>query len=334
MPTPIRKVMIHAHGDPSNVSVVNDIIDEPAKHEAQVQVVYSGLSGSDINMRLGWYPMQKKAPLGPGYCFVGRVIKNGPHSKKCQIGDMVACLSIYDSEADLINVPEKYLIPVPAGLNLQAACALILDWTTAYMLVMHSASVSKGQRVFVHGMSGAVGYGIMTLAQLQGAEVYGTASPRNHDAIRRLGGTAFDYGNKDWMQAMKAMGGAHAVFDPLGYQSWDESFDILAGGGVLCGYGGNLSMLTGAPRESLAVATTKLLAKNLCPSGRRAKFCYISRDSSSFEPDLLALFDLCLQGKIDVKIKRIYELEEVPQAHVEWNKGAGMGSLLIRLAGE
>ena len=53
---------------------------------------------------------------------------------------------------------------------------------------MHRATtlVCKGQRVFVHGLSGAVGYAVMTLCLLEGAEVYGTASERNHDALRRL----------------------------------------------------------------------------------------------------------------------------------------------------
>lgn len=91
----------------------------------------------------------------------------------------MACLSIYGAEAELVNLPEKYLAAVPPGVDLQQATALILDWNTAYGMVMHAAQVKAGQKVFVHGLSGAVGRALLTLAKMRGAEVFGTASPRN-----------------------------------------------------------------------------------------------------------------------------------------------------------
>ncbi|KAF2501414.1 GroES-like protein [Lophium mytilinum] len=334
MSTTIRKAVITGAGDVSNISVTDGPISAPERHHVQVRVLYSGFSGSDINMRLGIYPFQKKAPFTPGYCLIGRVNVNGRDSQKFAKGALVACLSVYDAEAELANLPEKYLIPVPEGLDLQQATALILDWNTAYGMVMHTANVSSGQRVFVHGMSGAVGYAVTILAQLQGAEVYGTASPKNHDAIKQLGATPFTYANKDWISAMTELGGVHAVFDALGFESWDESYSILTQKerSILVGYGGNLPMLTGQPPRSMTVAVTKLLAQNMKICKRRTTFYYIGRDDKTFVPDLTALFDLLKQGKIQVPIKRVYGLEEVPQAHKSWNTGAGMGSLLVKIA--
>jgi NADPH:quinone reductase-like Zn-dependent oxidoreductase len=334
MSTNIRKALISGFGDESNISVVEGPISKPERHHVQVRVLYSGFGGSDINMRLGIYPFQKKAPFTPGYCFVGRVHVNGQDSKKFAPGDLVVCLSVYDAEAELANVPEKYLIPVPAGVDPQLATPLILDWNTAYAMVMRTANVSQGQRVFVHGMSGAVGYAITVLSQLQGAEVFGTASPRNHDAIRQMGATPYTYTNKDWISAVNELGGVHAVFDALGFESWDESYSILTQKerSILVGYGTNLSHMTGEAPRSVAIATTKLLAQNLKICKRRTAFYYISRDDKTFVPDLIALFDLLKEGKIQVSVKHIYALEDVPEAHKGWNKGTGMGSNLVKVA--
>ena len=333
--TTIRKALIDSFGDASHVSVVTAEIEAPPSKHVQVAVAYSGFNGSDMNMRLGHYPLQKSAPLTPGYVLVGRVEQNGPDSKAFQQGDVVAAMTVYDAEAERINVPEKHLIKVPDGLDHQQTTALILDWNTAYGMVMQAAKVAKGQKVFVHGMSGAVGFATMKLAQLQGAEVYGTASARNHDAIIAEGGHPFVYNNKDWMKAMKDMGGAHAVFDPLGFESWDESYSILHKDdrSILVGYGGNQASYSGESR-SVIWTTVKLLSQNLKFGSKKTKFYYIARDQDTFKPNLLALFDLVQQGKINVPIKKVWKLEDVQQAHRDYEKGLnGVGSLLIDVAG-
>lgn len=337
MPNTMRKVVISEFGDASKVNVVDAQISDPPAGHVQVQVIYSGFSGADVNMRLGTYPMQRKAPLTPGYCLVGKVAVNGGGCTQFQPGTLIGCLSIYDAEAELVNLPEKHLVPLPSGLDLQAATALILDWNTAYGMVVHAARVSSGQKVFVHGMSGAVGYAVTVLAQLQGAHVYGTASGKNHALIRGTGATPFTYSDKNWISHMNELGGADAVFDALGFESWDESYSILRpDGGILVGYGGNLTSLSGQAPRSIVYPTLKLLARGYLKfwSGKKTNFYYISRDRSTFIPDLNALFDLLGRGKISVPIKAVYALENVQEAHRSWGKASGIGSLLINVAGD
>ncbi|CAL8584862.1 hypothetical protein XPA_010445 [Xanthoria parietina] len=228
MSTPSRQVVITALGDLSNLSIVRTTIPDPPKDQVQVRSFYSGFSGTDINMRLGRYPMQKKAPFTPGYSLVGKVVKNGPGCSQFRLGDIVACLTVYDAQSDYANLPQKYLIPVPEGTDLQQATALIADWSTAYGLAINTGRVSSGQKVFVHGISGAVGYATMVLCQSQGAEVYGTCSEKNFAAIEKLGATPFAYTDKNWIQSLQSLGGADLVFDPLGFESWDESYSILS----------------------------------------------------------------------------------------------------------
>jgi NADPH:quinone reductase-like Zn-dependent oxidoreductase len=103
----------------------------------------------------------------------------------------VAGLSIYGAEAELINQAEKYLVPIPPGLDPKQATALVLDWNTAFGMVMHAAEVKAGQMVFVHGLSGAVGHALLTLSKLQGARVFGTASSEKPFGLDRLGSDSF-----------------------------------------------------------------------------------------------------------------------------------------------
>jgi len=332
MPTPIRKVVISEFGDYSKVKIVNDTLPDPPAGHVQIKILYAGFAGPDIAMRCGVYPFQKKAPFTPGYSAAGIVQANGPNCKRFQTGELVVCLSVYEAEATLANFPEKYLIPVPPGIDATQATPLVLDWSSAYGIVHRSAHVQQGQRVFIHGMSGAVGRALLTLCQLAGAEVYGTASERNHVALRKLGATPFVYTDKNWITEMKALGGADAVFDPLGFESFDESYSILSKHGVLVGYGGNLPTLNGQPPRTQIWPAIKLLLRNLMlGSGKKTRFFYISRDQSTFVPELETLFRMVREGKITVPIKRVFSLDEVPIAHRDWTKLTGMGSVLVKM---
>ncbi|KAF9694613.1 hypothetical protein EKO04_007558 [Ascochyta lentis] len=334
--TTIRKSLIQSFGDVSNVSVVTTDIDPPAANEVQLKVLYSGFGGSDIAMRLGGYPNQKPAPLTTGYSCIGLVTAKGSKSAKFQHGSLVGCLSVYEGQSELVNLPEKYLIPIPKGVDLKQAVALILDWTTAYGMVYRTGKVTKGQRIFIHGLSGSVGYALLTLCKLQGAEVYGTASEYNHAAVRSAGAHPFAYTNKDWMMAMNNIGGAHVVFDPLGFESYDESWAILVrGGGKLVGYGGNYNVLNGGKTRSQWPQIVKLLSKNLnvfCPSS--AAFFYVDRNQSTFEPELKILLEMLKNGKITVPIRKLWTLEEVTEAHRMFNKGPGVGAVVIKVTEE
>ncbi|TGJ87964.1 hypothetical protein E0Z10_g859 [Xylaria hypoxylon] len=250
--TAIRKVIIPEFGDVDVLRVIDDVCEPPPPGHVQIATEYSGFSGADINMRKGVYPLMKKTPLTPGYALVGQITATGKGADTFKPGDFVAVLTKYDAEATLVNQPEKYCIKVPDGVDHQQATALPCDWNTGYSMAMHTAKVSKGQRVFIHGLSGAVGYSLLTVCLLQGAEVYGTASERNHAELKSRGAHPFVYTNKDWIQAMKNLGGADAVFDPLGFDSFDESYSILSKTGSLVGFGVNKKSLEwrgGEPRR-------------------------------------------------------------------------------------
>jgi NADPH:quinone reductase-like Zn-dependent oxidoreductase len=98
--TTIKKVVITEFGDVSKLAIRDGEIGSPGAGEVQIAVEYTVVSGSDVNMRRGTYPLQKKAPLTPGYSVVGRVSINGAGCQRFRIGDRVACLTKYDGQLE------------------------------------------------------------------------------------------------------------------------------------------------------------------------------------------------------------------------------------------
>ena len=328
----MKKVVITEFGDESKLAIVNVDLPDPSRGEVQLAVEYSVVAGSDVNMLNGTYPLQRKAPLTPGYSVIGTVRLNGEGCAKFKMGDRVACLSKYDGQAELINLPEQFLVPVPRGVDLEAAVALILDWVTAYQMLHHTAKVKSGQKIFVHGLSGAVGGALLSLGQIQGARVFGTASAGKHEELRQHGAVPFDYSTKNWISAMRELGGVDAVFDPLGYESFDESYSILNNGGILVGYGVNLPALTKTAKRSAGPMMLKLFSRKLLFwSGKRTTFFSLTRKSKNFAPDLERLFEWLKNGKISVPIKAIFGLDEIRQAHREYASSPRLGSIVIRI---
>jgi NADPH:quinone reductase-like Zn-dependent oxidoreductase len=258
---------------------------------------------------------------------------NGKGCSRFRTGDRLACLSKYEGQADLINLPEKYLIPVPEGVDAKAAVALILDWVTAYEMLHRSAHIKTGDKIFVHALSGAVGGALLRLGQLQGAQIFGTASSKKHNELRQLGAVPFDYSDKDWIAAIQKLGGVDAVLDPLGYESFDESYSILRKGGVLVGYGMNLPAWTKTPERPMIPSVLKLFSKNLLFwSGKRTTFFGVSRGSKNFASDLEQLFEWLRNEKISIPIKATFKLDEIQSAHREYASGSGTRSIIIEVS--
>jgi len=101
----MKKVVITEFGDESKLAIVHGDLPAPSRGEVQLTVEYSVVAGSDVNMRNGTYPLQRKAPLTPGYSVIGTVRLNGEGCARFKMGDRVACLSKYDGQAELINLP-------------------------------------------------------------------------------------------------------------------------------------------------------------------------------------------------------------------------------------
>ena len=102
-------------------------------------------------------------------------------------------------------------------------------------------SLREGDRVLIHAAAGGVGIAATQIARNAGAEIFGTASPSKHDAIRAQGVThAIDYRSQDFeAETMRITGGegVDLVIDALGPTSFRKDYRLLRSGGRLVMYG-------------------------------------------------------------------------------------------------
>jgi NADPH:quinone reductase-like Zn-dependent oxidoreductase len=109
--------------------------------------------------------------------------------------------------------------------------------------------------VLVHAAAGGVGIAATQLAKAAGAEVWGTASPSKHEAIRGFGvDHPLDYTRKGWHRGLP---GFDLVLDALGGASFARSYALLRPGGRLVAFGA--SSLVRGERRDLVRAAPKAL---------------------------------------------------------------------------
>lgn len=329
-----RKVVVAQYGDESHLKIISAEIADPGANQAQLRVLTSIVSGADVNMRRGLYPFQPKPPLTPGYCVVGKIERLGGTSSELRVGSRVACMLVTGGYSEFVNVPTKFLIPVPEGISSGDAVSLVLDGMTAYQMLFRVAKPKAGQRLFIHGASGAVGSALAQLAQPLGVEVFGTASPNKSAAVKKLGVEPYDYRDHNWVARMQERGGVDFVFDPLGYDSFDRSWSILRRRGLLIGYGMNNQGFQGA-KGGLILPILRHYARNLAFwQGKRATFYAISRTSGTFKPDLEALLQKVVKGEYKPLIKQIFPFDSIQDAHRAWVNHAGLGSIVVQVRKE
>ena len=133
------------------------------------------------------------------------------------------------------------LIPVPDGLSLPEAGALLHDGATAESL-LERAAVRSGESVLVTAAAGGMGVVLIQLARAAGARVIGAArGAAKLEVVREVGADlALDYGEPGWVKQVHAFTGgrgADVVFDGAGGSLGGAAFEATAAGGRFSAHG-------------------------------------------------------------------------------------------------
>jgi len=340
-----RRIIVTRYGGPDALREVEEECPEPKDGEARVKVQAAGVSLPDLLAREGVHPETPPLPFTPGWDFVGAVERLGNGISGIEPGQTVAALPISGAYAEFVCLPQRELVPVPAGLDPAEAVSLVLNYVTAYQMLHRSAEVRPGQRVLIHGAAGGVGSALLQLGRLAGLEMYGTCSSRGASAVTDLGGIPIDYQRQDFVEEIRRLtgDGVDVVFDGIGGAHIWRSRKALRPGGTVVAYGltsslrggrlasgrsGRRNRFHGIPIFGLYIAGGWLLPgrKRVVPYSIQ----WLKRlKPASFRQDLIVLFDLLRQKKIKPLIARRFPLAEAMQAHELLGKGGVTGKIVL-----
>lgn len=230
--------------------------------EVRIAVRAAGINFADTMARVGLYPDAPKPPCVMGYEVAGEVESLGEGVSDFAIGARVMAGTRFGGQAELVTVPADQALPLPERLSFEQGAAFPVNYGTAYAALIIMGSLREGDRVLIHAAAGGVGIAATQIARNVGAEIFGTASPSKHDAIRAQGvAHAIDYRSQDFeTEAMRITGGegVDLVIDALGPTSFRKDYRLLRSGGRLVMYG--LSEVTNESGRDIPAAL-KSLAK-------------------------------------------------------------------------
>ncbi len=340
-----KRIIVTHYGGPEALHVVEDECPEPKRGEVRVRVLAAGVALPDIMAREGIHPETPRVPFTPGWDLVGVVDRLGDGVSGVEPGQRVAALPISGAYTEFICLPQRELVPAPAGSDAAEAVSLVLNYVTAYQMLHRSAKVKPGQRVLIHGAAGGVGTALLQLGHLAGLNMYGTCSSRGASAVSDLGGVPLDYQNLDFVEEIRRLtgDGVDVVFDGIGGAHIWHSRKALRPGGKVVAYGltsslrgGRLASGRGGRRQrfrAIRIFGLYIVGSWLLP-GRRRVVPYSIQTLKRLKPawfreDLSALFDLLQQQKIKPLVAQQFPLAEARQAHELLGKGGITGKIVL-----
>ena len=248
-------------------------------------------------------------PVTPGWDVSGVVVRPGVSVSEFAVGDEVMGYVREDflsrgTFAEYVAAPVRTLARKPRNLSFEEAAGLPLVGLTAYQVLAKSLGVRTGETVLVHAAAGGVGSVAVQLARrcLGAAHVIGTASTRNHDYVRELGGDPVTYGEGMADRVRKlAPRGVDAVFDTVGGDTLRDSVELLAPGGRL-----------------VSIADPGVV-------GLGGRYYFVRPDAV----DLAHLSDLAEQNAFSLHVSQTFPLERAAEAYRLNEEGRTKGKIVV-----
>lgn len=335
---PYQRVTLTAFGGPEKLRLVEEpLLPEPGPNEVRVRVCAAGTGFTDTIIRRGNYPgVKEKPPFTPGYDFVGIVDALGPGVSGLALGEKVADMPVIGSYAQYIVRRAEDLVSVPPEVDDAEAACMPLSFLTAYQMLTRLRKFQPGDRILIHGASGATGSALLVLGAHFGLRMYGTCSRSKFGLLAQYGCTPIDYRNEDFVVRIEELteDGVDAVFDAIGGSHWNRSHHCLRRGGLLVGYGAQNAAKGQDSTIKVLLGFFKLMVWwKLRPDGRQAVFYNIhtrrTRKPGEFTADLRALFELLKAGSIKPVVAGTYPLAEVQAVHEKIDRGEVLGKIVL-----
>ena len=311
--------MITGHGPPEVLQVQQRPDPQAGPGEVLIDVKAAGINFADTMARTGLYPDAPKPPCVVGYEVAGTVAACG-EGVSLQPGARVVAPTRFGGYAEQAVTPASGVVELPESLSFEEGAAIPINYATAWEALIRAGNLQTGERVLIHAAAGGVGIAATQIAKRTGAEVWGTASPGKHEAIRGFGvDHPLDYTRKGWERGLPKL---DLVMDAIGGASFRRSYGLLRAGGRLVCFGAS-AVASGERRNMVHAATTVLqmprfnLLKQMSASKSVIGLNVLTLwdEFQSAERWRGPLTELLADGTIRPVVAKSFSFEQAPEAH-------------------
>jgi NADPH2:quinone reductase len=320
----MRAVVVNQIGGPGVLTLAERDPPEPGPDQLLVDVAAAGVNFMDIYQREGRPPYRRDLPFVPGAEGAGTVVALGPGVDGFAAGDRVAWAGAPGGYAEQVLVPASSAVPVPGGVDIRIAAAVMLQGITAHYLSHSTYPVAAGDPVVVHAAAGGVGMLLTQIVKMRGGVVIATTSTAAKADLARQAGADHVTGYEDLGTAVgQATGGAGAavVYDGVGQATFDASLAALRPRGLMVLYGGSSGPVPPFELQRLAGAGSLFIT-------RPTMIHYIAtREELLWRTG--DLFAWIAAGRLSVRVGGSYPLAEAARAHEDLAARRTTGKLLL-----
>jgi NADPH2:quinone reductase len=322
--TTMNAIEITAPGGPEVLQSCTRPRPVPNADQVIMQVAYAGVNRPDALQRAGLYNPPAGASDLPGLEASGTVVEIGENVSDLAVGDRVCALLPGGGYAEYVATPAAHCLPIPTGLSMKQAACLPETFFTVWSNVFMRGGLQAGERILIHGGSSGIGTTAIQLANAFGARVFVTAgSDDKCQACVDLGAErAINYRDEDFVDAMRAVGGANVILDMVGGPYIPRNLKALANDGRLV----QIAFLQGPKTE---VNFAQLMTRRLTFTGStlrpqadlaKAKIAQQLRD---------VVWPLLSQGKIAPVMDSNFNMTEAAAAHSRMESSAHIGKIVL-----
>ncbi|MBF9032746.1 zinc-binding dehydrogenase [Rhodobacterales bacterium HKCCE2091] len=324
----MRVVEISEPGGPEVLVPAERPVPEPGAGQILIAVDHAGVNRPDALQRAGNYAPPKGASELPGLEAAGTVAAVGPGVARWKVGDAVCALLPGGGYAEYALTHQDHALAVPEGLSMAEAAAICETHFTVWSNVFMRGRLRAGERFLVHGGSSGIGTTAIQLARVMGARVFATAGSADKcAACERLGAErAINYRDEDFVDVLRAEGGADLILDMVGGDYIARNLKCLAEDGRLV----QIAFLQGPVAEinfaPLMMRRQTITGSTLRPQSDTAKAAIAEELRTHVWPLLSA-------GRIAPVMEQVFPLERAADAHARMESSAHIGKIVLSVRG-
>lgn len=307
------------------------VVPDVAAHTRQVviRVAAAGVNRADLLQAAGNYPPPPGASDILGLEVSGTIAEVGSDVTEWSVGQPVCALLAGGGYAEYVAVPAEQVMPIPDGVGLHEAAALPEVACTVWSNLMMTAHLDPGRLLLVHGGASGIGTHAIQVAHALGSHVAVTAGSAEKLAVcADLGADiTINYREEDFVERVRAAGGAEVILDIMGAKYLDRNIDALADGGRLVVIG-----MQGGIKAELNLG--KLLSKRagVIATALRSRPVDGPDGKGAIVDAVVAnVWPLISAGKVKPIVGAELPIEEAARAHALLAAGEVHGKVLLRV---